>query len=317
MAKINRLHLLLKVIGYIATIGVIMYIIYWLTSPREGFQQQNENTQVSGGELTDRTKDIFFTQFLEIRDILYNHFKVGPDQEPKLYAVEIGGESVNITTENPPNIPANTEEAKKITTTIQDINPVFFRKFTKKIGETLADVIGYYEMTETFAKEINKLPVSQREEYYEKRKDNFDVNNNVNIHSWGYIGALVEKYLQGYPFLYFETQGEMVEEFRNEDQILKPIPKSPNEVIEQRFDTLVLLDLPDPKNPIQDFYQRIHRGYEISLINTKQVLKLLKCYLVDKLNDPFNDEIDCDIEKKNERGISIKGYNVFSLSVNK
>jgi hypothetical protein len=328
MAKINRLHLILNVLGYITLLGIIMFIIYWLTSPREGFQeedntasQQSANkankTVKNSNQLSSEEKNIFLIQFLEIRDILYNHFKIGPSEEPKLYSLKIGKDEINITTKNPPNIPKNVDTVKKISTTLEDVNTDFYSRFTKQVGETLADIIGYYEMRKSFFDEINALPINQREKYYEERKNNHDEKNQFNTHSWGYIGALVQKYLQGYPFLFFETGNIQVEKFQNKEERLQPISKSPNEKIEQRFDTLILLDLPDPMNPIENFDPLKHREYEISLINTKQVLKLLKCYLIDKLDDPFNEEIDCDVEKKNERGISIKGYNVFSLSVNK
>jgi hypothetical protein len=317
MGKINRVHLLLQVLGAIVFLGVVMYTVYYFTSPSEGFEDQPTNDKI-----TPQMKRIFFKQFLEIRDILYNHFKIDHLRQPKLYTMTVGNKEINITNELPPpitdaNTATDTKPQLPLNTTMKELNPEFVKVFTKEMGEELADIIGYYEMRKSFFDELEALPVNQRENYYNERKNNHDNNNQFNTHSWGYIGALVEKYLQGYPFLYFENP---LEEFENESEVnkvLMPIPKSPNEQIEQRFDTLILLDLPDPKRPIKNFDPLKHREYEISLINSKQVLKLLKCYLIDKMDDPFNDEIDCDVEKQNERGISIKGYNVFSLSVNK
>lgn len=323
MVKINRLNLLLQVIAGIVFLGILLFIVYLFTRPStEGFQEldqaEKDEEPIQKGEIT-----IFLTQFLEIRDLLYNHFKIGPSEIPELYTVKTASGELSITKKNPPAI--NREENAKQTkqkTVIGDVNPEFIKKFTRKIAIELADIIGYYEMKKSFFDEIQALPINEREEYYTTRKTKHNQNNELNVNSWGYVGALVEKYLQGYPFLYFENP---LEEFQNESDIAKvltPIVKSPNEVLEFHFDSLTLLQLPSPTQDesdgkFKDFDQSKHRKYEMSLINTKQVLRLLKCYLLDKLDSPFDDTIDCDKEKTNEQGVQIIGYNVFSLSVNK
>ena len=66
MAKINRLELLLQVIISVILLLLILYIVYYFTKPSiQKFENENEKLP------TNIEKNIFFTQFFQIRDILY------------------------------------------------------------------------------------------------------------------------------------------------------------------------------------------------------------------------------------------------------
>ena len=287
--KINRLELLRNVIIGLTIIFTILYIVYYFTYVKETFINENN-------ELTDEDKDFFFTQYLQIRNILINDFNV---LDPKLMNIKIKNKNINITNGN------------KEVYNLNDVNDLVYKNITIDNMTTLADIIGYHELNENFLKELEGLPINEREERYLKRKNKVDVHNNINVHSWGYIGAIVEKYLIMYPFY---NQENTLEQFNNSETNIKPLKKIEREPIEQRIDTLLMKTLPEPNKNFEDFDKFKNRKYELSLANTKQVLKALKCYMVTKMENLFDDTIDCDEEKINEYGVSIVGYNVFSLS---
>ena len=286
--KINRLELLRNVIIGLSVIFGILYIVYYFTYVKETFITENN-------ELTNEDKDFFFTQYLQIRNILINDFNV---IDPLLMNIKINNKEVNITNGN-----------KKVYN-LNDINDIVYKNITIENMITLADIIGYHEIKEDFMKELKSLPVNEREERYLKQKNKVDVHNNINVHSWGYIGSIIEKYLVMYPFY---NQENLLEQFNNSQSSIIPLKKIDREPIEQRIDTLLMKTLPDPNKVFEDFNEFKNRKYELSLANTKQVLKALKCYIVTKMDNLFDDTIDCDEEKINEFGVSIVGYNVFSL----
>jgi hypothetical protein len=295
MAKINQSVLILQVGIGLILVGIVMFIIYLFTSPwgneilygKEEFQSKKDTILKEKPESpTNEQKNILVQYYtycvktlVEIFNVPHENFQI------EFHNIvnnknEIFKPSLNITQNTPTCMTKNCRR--------------FIKNMTNKNAMEMVHKIGYYKMATSFYKDIEKMkkPLDKLELYETPGIfDRYNISNERNITQWGYIPTLIDKYLRLYTFFPDEPEGINLSNQENTEEKeetsgqigIDPIP-IPNDI--NIYEILTIDEILDDKNP--------HSIYEL-----KRQLDFFECALHKKLENIFDDSVNCDTLKVN------------------
>jgi hypothetical protein len=289
MTNINRIELLFQVLIGVILIAILMFIVYFFTSPwgnkilygNENFQ--NQILKKNPKKPTNEQKNLIIQYYTLCVIILVHDFNIELSNFNINFFNEKNGKDeiftpiINITQNTPLCMTKNCTRFR---------NNMTFDHIHEMIHK-----LGFYKMSRSFFKELDSKNKNDKLELYDTPGifDRYDISNQRNITQWGYLPTLIDKYLRLYTLFPEDLDGVLEDNSSNENQNtsgeigIEPI-EIPNDI---NIKEVLTID------------EILDKNGEHSIFEIKRNLEFLKCALITKMDNIFDETMNCDTLKVN------------------